>query len=99
MRDAMTKEAKEAGVGKSVRATTTRAKTSAAGCGARVSKIETPIAKSETGREITPEERWKMIAEAAYYHAEKRGFAGGDSAEDWMAAESEIDAKLAKKRS
>ena len=95
----MTRETKEAGVGKSVRATTRRAKTSATEPGAKASKIEAPIADSVTGTEITPEARWKMIAEAAYYHAEHRGFAAGDSAEEWIAAESEIDAKLAKKRS
>jgi hypothetical protein len=31
-----------------------------------------------------------MIAEAAYYRAEKRGFAGDQSLEDWLAAEEEI---------
>lgn len=37
-------------------------------------------------------ERQSMIAEAAYYHAEKRGFAPGWEIEDWLAAEKEIDA-------
>lgn len=32
-----------------------------------------------------------MIAEAAYYRAEKRGFAPGLELEDWLAAEMEID--------
>ncbi|WMJ10127.1 DUF2934 domain-containing protein [Nitrosomonas sp. sh817] len=40
---------------------------------------------------VSPEERYRMIAEAAYYRAEKRGFAGGDTAEDWREAEAEID--------
>jgi len=35
-----------------------------------------------------------MIAEAAYYLAEKRGFVGGDMAADWLQAEAEIDRKL-----
>lgn len=39
---------------------------------------------------ITPEERWKMIAVAAYHRAEKRGFAPGDELEDWAEAEKEI---------
>ncbi len=30
------------------------------------------------------------IAEAAYYRAERRGFAGGSEVEDWLAAEEEI---------
>ncbi|MGZ0080535.1 DUF2934 domain-containing protein [Methylomonas sp. ZR1] len=43
---------------------------------------------------VTPEERYRMIAEAAYYRAEKHGFAGGDMAEDWREAEAEIDCLL-----
>ncbi|MBT8419969.1 MAG: DUF2934 domain-containing protein [Gammaproteobacteria bacterium] len=43
---------------------------------------------------ITPEERWNMIAVAAYYRAEQRGFIGGSPAEDWIAAEEEIDSLL-----
>nr|VFK41736.1 MAG: Protein of unknown function (DUF2934) [Candidatus Kentron sp. SD]VFK47641.1 MAG: Protein of unknown function (DUF2934) [Candidatus Kentron sp. SD]VFK80299.1 MAG: Protein of unknown function (DUF2934) [Candidatus Kentron sp. SD] len=43
---------------------------------------------------ITPEERWNMIAVAAYYRAEQRGFIGGNPAEDWIAAEEEIDTLL-----
>jgi hypothetical protein len=35
-----------------------------------------------------------MIAEAAYLRAERRGFAGGDEREDWLAAEAEVDALL-----
>jgi archaellum component FlaC len=40
---------------------------------------------------LTPEQRYQMIAEAAYFHAEKRGFAGGDAMQDWLEAEAEID--------
>ena len=42
----------------------------------------------------TPEHRETMIAEAAYYRAEKRGFAPGAALEDWLAAEEEIDALI-----
>jgi hypothetical protein len=35
-----------------------------------------------------------LIAQAAYYRAERRGFAAGHEAEDWLAAESEVDAAL-----
>jgi hypothetical protein len=31
-----------------------------------------------------------QIAEAAYYRAERRGFAPGQEVEDWLAAEKEI---------
>ena len=33
----------------------------------------------------SPEERRRMIAEAAYFRAEKRGFVDGDPSADWMA--------------
>jgi hypothetical protein len=36
-----------------------------------------------------------MVAEAAYYRAEQRGFAPGRELEDWLAAEIELDALLA----
>jgi len=32
-----------------------------------------------------------MVAEAAYFRAERRGFAAGGELEDWIQAESEID--------
>jgi hypothetical protein len=44
--------------------------------------------------EVTPEERYRMIQEAAYYRAEKRGFEPGHDEEDWAAAVAEIDAML-----
>jgi hypothetical protein len=42
----------------------------------------------------SPEERRRMIAEAAYFRAKKRGFVGGDPVEDWTAAEREVDKVL-----
>jgi hypothetical protein len=35
-----------------------------------------------------------LIAEAAFFRAEKRGFAPGNEEQDWLAAEAEVDAKL-----
>jgi Skp family chaperone for outer membrane proteins len=35
-----------------------------------------------------------MIAEAAYFRAERRGFNGGDPLVDWVEAEAEINAQL-----
>lgn len=35
-----------------------------------------------------------MIAESAYLRAERRGFAPGYEADDWFAAEREVDALL-----
>jgi hypothetical protein len=45
-----------------------------------------------TERPIDPEVKWLMIAEAAYYYAEKRGFEPGHELEDWLEAEAGIDA-------
>jgi hypothetical protein len=36
-------------------------------------------------------DRYRMIATAAYFRAEHRGFTGGNPVEDWLAAEAEID--------
>ena len=44
--------------------------------------------------ESSPEERWQVIAVAAYHKAEKRGFAPGDELQDWVEAEKEIDTLL-----
>lgn len=43
---------------------------------------------------VAPEERRAMIAEAAYFRAQARGFEPGREIEDWLAAEKEIDAAL-----
>jgi hypothetical protein len=44
------------------------------------------------------DERLAMIAENAYYRAERRGFVPGYDIEDWLAAEREVDAQLARDR-
>lgn len=46
---------------------------------------------------VTPQQRYRMISEAAYFRAEKRGFVGGDTAQDWLEAEAEIDRILKQK--
>jgi hypothetical protein len=43
---------------------------------------------------ISSDDRRRMIAEAAYFHAERRGFEGGDPDQDWYRAEQEIDQLL-----
>jgi hypothetical protein len=54
-----------------------------------------PATKTEaspvTARSTSPDERRRMIAEAAYYRAQRRGFAPGGELEDWVHAEAEID--------
>ena len=39
-------------------------------------------------------DREQMIAEAAYFRAERRGFQGGDPFADWLSAEAQIDQLL-----
>ena len=46
------------------------------------------------GLNITAEERWKMIAVAAYHREEKRNFAPGNEIGDWAEAEKEIEKLL-----
>lgn len=51
--------------------------------------------RKTTSPEVTPEQRHQLIAEAAYLRAEARGFGGEDPISDWLAAEQEIDGRLA----
>jgi hypothetical protein len=44
---------------------------------------------------ISGAERHALIEKAAYLRAEQRHFAAGHEAEDWLAAEAEVDAKAA----
>lgn len=37
------------------------------------------------------EDRYRMIAEAAYFRAERRGFVSGSELQDWLEAEIEVD--------
>jgi len=65
---------------------------------APAAKPATPSAvKAEAKAAIDAAERQRMIAEAAYYLAEKRGFAPGHHDEDWAEAERQIDALIKKK--
>ena len=49
-----------------------------------------PSQTSQSSAEQSPERR-RRIAEAAYYKAERRGFAPGHEERDWLDAESEMD--------
>lgn len=46
------------------------------------------------GRMIDPDARQMMIAEAAFYLAEKRGFTPGGELQDWLDAEAQIETSL-----
>ena len=55
----------------------------------KVAKKSTTTSKPQTS-----DERWKMIAIAAYHKAEQRGFAPGSELQDWAEAEKEVDELL-----
>jgi Protein of unknown function (DUF2934) len=52
------------------------------------------LKRSSAAALIDPQRRRALIAEAAYFRAERRGFAPGHEAEDWLAAEVEVDTAL-----
>lgn len=60
----------------------------------RKPRATTAQAAPPAPRFVGPEQRAALIAEAAYFRAEKRGFSPGHEAEDWLAAEAEVDARL-----
>mgnify|MGYP001815371996 FL=1 len=61
----------------------------------KVTRKSTITTKPHTASiNITSEERWKMIAVAAYHKAEQRGFAPGGELQDWAEAEHEVDELL-----
>ncbi len=50
-----------------------------------------------TDHVLSPEERHRRIAKAAYLRAAARDFAGGDPLHDWLAAEAEMSASVERK--
>ena len=63
-------------------------------------KLAKPAAAQpfEARAEISAEELRKLIAEAAYYRAKKRGFAPGYEVEDWVQAEAEVKERIGTRR-
>jgi hypothetical protein len=59
----------------------------------RIAEMASQVA---TERPVDPEVRRLMIAEAAYYCAEQRGFEPGHELEDWLEAEARIDLLIVK---
>jgi hypothetical protein len=45
---------------------------------------------------LSEADRYRMIAEAAYFRAEKRGFTGGSELRDWIEAAEEIRKRFGK---
>lgn len=61
--------------------------------GRQMTKV--PVRRADGEEPAVPAEiRRAMIAEAAYYRAEKRGFDTGAELDDWLQAESEIETLL-----
>ena len=66
-------------------------------------KVEIPAVSSQKPNSIiehalitcTPEQRQTMISEAEYFLAQRRAFCSGHDLEDWLLAESQIDAAIA----
>jgi len=61
---------------------------------AKVTTRKRSAEKQTAGAKIVPEQRQQLIAQAAYFIAERRGFAPGDEVEDWLQAEAEIEALI-----
>ena len=60
-----------------------------------VAKVAPVASKAPAAKkpEVTPEQRYKMVQDAAYFIAERHGF-NGDSAYFWSLAEAEVSARL-----
>jgi hypothetical protein len=52
------------------------------------------VVASSAFKEVTNQEKHQLIAEAAYFRAERRNFIPGYELEDWLIAEAEIEMKL-----
>jgi hypothetical protein len=75
---------------------TTRRKAAAAPAGLTDSAAMVVLesaAKTASTR-VDPDVRRRMVAAEAYFRAERRGFAGGNELEDWVAAEAAVDRRL-----
>ena len=55
-----------------------------------------PQGSRQIAAEVSKKTRHAMIAEAAYYLAEKRNFANGDPVADWLSGEKAVDLLLSK---
>ena len=56
--------------------------------------VNMPPVRDEAVATPSPSERQRKIELAAYFRAERRGFAPGDDWADWLAAEAEFDLQL-----
>ncbi|WP_051937827.1 DUF2934 domain-containing protein [Ferriphaselus sp. R-1] len=68
-----------------------RAKAAEAGVDKPAAKPRKAAAKKVEKQKVTHQQRREMVAMAAYFIAERRGFLTGYEHDDWLAAEREID--------
>jgi hypothetical protein len=61
---------------------------------ARPKRAPSAATTTATAAPIDQDLRRALIAKAAYYRAERRGFSAGCEADDWLAAEMEVDTAL-----
>jgi hypothetical protein len=59
-----------------------------------VKVLESAGTVSTDATNVDPSLRRQMVAAAAYFIAERRGFAPGHELEDWVAAEAAVDSRL-----
>lgn len=74
----------------------TRAVKSRTGKRTRAAQPPTHSIVTRSSAYVAPQQREGLIAESAYFRSAHRGFEPGHEVDDWLAAESEIDAALAR---
>ncbi|MEW5905045.1 MAG: DUF2934 domain-containing protein [Pseudomonadota bacterium] len=79
--------------------TATTKKVAAAKPAAKPAAAKKPAVRKTAAAKLspTPEERYRMVQEAAYYIAEKHGFGGADM-DYWIMAEAEIQTMISGKQ-
>lgn len=73
------------------------ASTSSSKRATRGKNVAADVSNSSTQSQSDPAVRYTMIAEAAYYRAERRGFAPGHELDDWLLSEAEVDGRSLEK--
>lgn len=59
----------------------------------RATKVKAAVSPAEKIK-VSSHERHQMVATAAYFIAERRGFHAGYEHGDWLAAEAEVDVRI-----
>ena len=96
MTTSKTEAAKERATNKTVNRGKPAARRGVAKAKPAATKASVQSTKLSAPRRITAEKRLKLIREAAFLRAEKRGFRDGSPVEDWLQAEKEVDKAIRK---